>query len=46
MQRRVVFRGKLLAYLLVAPQLAVTVVFFFWPAALALWQSVHRQVDF
>ena len=46
MQRRVVFRGKLLPYLLVAPQLAVTLIFFFWPAALALWQSVHREDPF
>lgn len=46
MQRRVIFRGKLLAYLLVAPQLAVTLVFFFWPAALAFWQSVHREDPF
>jgi sn-glycerol 3-phosphate transport system permease protein len=46
MQRRVVFRGKLLPYLLVTPQLAVTLVFFFWPAALAFWQSVHREDPF
>src|SRR5579859_6220153 len=46
MQRRVIFRGKLLPYLLVMPQLAVTLVFFFWPAALALWQSVHREDPF
>ena len=46
MQRRVIFRGKLLAYLLVAPQLAVTLIFFFWPAALAFWQSVHREDPF
>ena len=46
MQRRVVFRGKLLPYLLVVPQLAVTLVFFFWPAAQAFWQSVHRQDPF
>src|SRR5690348_16166298 len=46
MQRRVIFRGKLLPYLLVAPQLAVTLVFFFWPAAVMLWQSLHRQDPF
>lgn len=46
MQRRVIFRGKLLPYLLVMPQLAVTVVFFFWPAAVMLWQSVHREDPF
>src|SRR5258708_22577684 len=46
MQRRVVFRGKLLPYLLLAPQLAVTLVFFFWPAGQAIWQSLHREDPF
>src|SRR6266436_6791466 len=46
MQRRVVFRGRALPYLLVAPQLAVTLVFFFWPAAQAIWQSLHREDPF
>ena len=40
MQRRVVFDGKVLPYLLVAPQLLVTIVFFFWPAGQAIVQSV------
>jgi sn-glycerol 3-phosphate transport system permease protein len=46
MQRRVIFRGRVLPYLPLAPQLAVTLVFFFWPAAQAIWQSVHRQDPF
>jgi len=46
MQRRVVFDGKLLPYLLVAPQLAVTLVFFFWPAAEAVYFSTQRQDAF
>src|SRR5690242_5595623 len=46
MQRRVVFREKLLPYLLLAPQLAVTLVFFFWPAGQAIWQSLHREDPF
>jgi sn-glycerol 3-phosphate transport system permease protein len=46
MQRRVYFRGTLLPYLLVAPQLAVTLVFFFWPAGQAFWQSVHHEDPF
>ena len=36
MERRVIFPNKLLPYLLVAPQLAVTLVFFFWPAGQAI----------
>src|SRR5215469_2369648 len=46
MERRVIFRGRVLPYLLVAPQLLVTLVFFFWPAAQAFWQSVHREDPF
>jgi sn-glycerol 3-phosphate transport system permease protein len=41
MDRRVVFSGWLLPVALVLPQLAVTVVFFFWPAAQAIRQSVE-----
>jgi sn-glycerol 3-phosphate transport system permease protein len=42
----VIFDGKLLPYLLLAPQVAVTLVFFIWPAYQAAWQSVHRQDPF
>ncbi|BAN99337.1 binding-protein-dependent transporter inner membrane component [Plautia stali symbiont] len=34
---RPVFRARLLPYLLVAPQLAITAIFFLWPAGEALW---------
>ena len=46
MDRRVVFDGKLLPYLLVAPQLAITLVFFFWPAAEAVYFSTQSQDAF
>jgi sn-glycerol 3-phosphate transport system permease protein len=46
MQRRVYFRGTLLPYLLVAPQMVVTLLFFFWPAGQAFWQSMHREDPF
>jgi sn-glycerol 3-phosphate transport system permease protein len=46
MQRRVIFPGKLLPYLLLLPQLAVTLVFFFWPAAQAVRQSLLREDPF
>ena len=42
MERRVVFPGWVFPLLLLAPQLAVTLVFFFWPAGQALLQSVQR----
>ena len=40
MEKRVVFRNLILPYLLVAPQIAVTLIFFIWPASQALMQSV------
>ncbi|MGH7418750.1 MAG: carbohydrate ABC transporter permease, partial [Candidatus Rokuibacteriota bacterium] len=46
MQRRVVFDGKLLPYLLLAPQLLITAVFFFWPAGQAVYQSFLLQDAF
>ncbi len=46
MQRRVIFDNKALPYLLLTPQVAVTLIFFIWPAAQAIWQSVHLQDAF
>ena len=46
MESRVVFAGRLFPALLLVPQLAVTIVFFFWPAGQALVQSVLRQDAF
>jgi sn-glycerol 3-phosphate transport system permease protein len=39
MQKRAVYTSKLLPYLLLAPQLAVTIVFFYFPATQAVYQS-------
>jgi sn-glycerol 3-phosphate transport system permease protein len=46
MEKRVLFRSTWLPYLLVAPQIAITVVFFFWPAAQAVWYSFLLQDAF
>ena len=46
MEKRVVFRSAWLPYALVAPQIAVTVVFFFWPAVQAGWYSFQLQDAF
>ncbi|MHA6907043.1 sn-glycerol-3-phosphate ABC transporter permease UgpA [Ralstonia pseudosolanacearum] len=46
MEKRIVFRSRWLPYVLVAPQIAVTLVFFFWPAGQALYQSLLRQDAF
>lgn len=43
---RVTFPHRLLPVLLVLPQLAITAVFFYWPAGQALWQSMLRQDPF
>lgn len=42
----VVFPNKILPYILLAPQIILTVVFFFWPASQALYQSVLREDPF
>ena len=46
MRRRTIFRNKLLPYLLLIPQLAVTIIFFFYPAAQALYQSMLFEDPF
>lgn len=46
MEKRVVFRSWWLPYVLVAPQLAITIIFFFWPAGQAVWQSLLSQDPF
>ncbi len=46
MEKRVVFRHKFLPYLLVAPQIAITLVFFIWPASQALLQSFLQEDAF
>ena len=46
MLKRVHYNRKLLPYLLVAPQIVVTLVFFIWPAAQALYQSLLREDAF
>lgn len=46
MEKRVTLNNRVLPYLLLAPQLAVTLVFFIWPAAQALYQSLLRQDPF
>ncbi len=46
MEKRVVFRSAWLPYALVAPQIAITLVFFFWPAVQAVWYSFQLQDAF
>ncbi len=46
MEKRVVFRSRWLPYALLAPQLAVTVAFFFWPAAETIRESLLLQDPF
>ena len=46
MEKRVVFQSKWLPYALLAPQIAITILFFFWPAAQAVYQSFLMQDAF
>ena len=46
MQKQTVFHSRLLPFLLLIPQLAVVLVFFYWPAAQAVWQSFLLQDAF
>jgi sn-glycerol 3-phosphate transport system permease protein len=46
MEKRVRFRSAWLPWLLVAPQMAIVLVFFFWPATQALYQSLLQQDAF
>ncbi|MDZ4309925.1 MAG: sn-glycerol-3-phosphate ABC transporter permease UgpA [Cypionkella sp.] len=43
---RTVFPHKLLPWLLVMPQLAITIIFFYWPAAQAFRQSMLKEDAF
>jgi sn-glycerol 3-phosphate transport system permease protein len=45
-EKRAVFGNRLLPYGLIAPQIAVTLVFFYWPASQAVWQSFLLQDAF
>ena len=46
MRRRAVFDDKVLPYALLTPQILVTLVFFFWPAGQAVYQSLLLQDAF
>jgi sn-glycerol 3-phosphate transport system permease protein len=46
MQKRSVFGSRWLPALLLAPQLVVTLLFFYWPAGQAVWQSFLVQDAF
>ena len=46
MEKRVRFKSAWLPWLLIAPQMAVVLVFFFWPAGQALYQSLLTQDPF
>jgi sn-glycerol 3-phosphate transport system permease protein len=46
MAKQYEFPASALPYLLVLPQMVIVVVFFFWPAAQAMWQSLFIQDAF
>ncbi len=46
MEKSATFNNRMLPYLLLAPQLAITFIFFYWPASQAVWQSFKREDAF
>lgn len=46
MQKNAFFNGLTIPLMLLLPQLAITVVFFYWPASQAVWQSFLLQDAF
>jgi len=46
MEKRVTFQSKWLPWALLAPQVAIIIVFFYWPAAQSLIQSFQQQDAF
>jgi len=44
--KRAVFNHRVLPFALLAPQIAVTIIFFYWPALQAVWQSFLLQDAF
>ena len=46
MDKRVFYRSRGLPWLLLAPQLVVILVFFFWPAGRAIFQSLQQEDAF
>jgi len=46
MEKRVLFKSVWLPWVLIAPQMAVILVFFFWPAGQALYQSLLLEDAF
>ncbi|MHB1103508.1 MAG: sn-glycerol-3-phosphate ABC transporter permease UgpA [Devosia sp.] len=44
--KRTIFPNRLLPYALLLPQLAITAVFFLWPAGQAFWQSFLKEDAF
>jgi sn-glycerol 3-phosphate transport system permease protein len=46
MEKRSIFSHRLLPYALLVPQIVITIVFFYWPASQAVWQSFLLQDAF
>ena len=46
MQEQAVFQSRALPFLLIAPQFAIVLIFFYWPALQAVWQSFLLQDAF
>lgn len=46
MEKKVTFNSKILPYVFLFPQILISLLFFFWPALIAVWQSFQREDAF
>lgn len=46
MEKKVTFNSKILPYIFLFPQILISLLFFFWPALIAVWQSFQREDAF
>src|SRR3981081_592900 len=46
MQKQSVFHSRLLPFFLLVPQVSIVLIFFYWPAVQAVWQSFLLQDAF
>src|SRR3979411_3090797 len=46
MQKQSVFHSRLLPFFLLVPQVSIVLIFFYWPALQAVWQSFLLQDAF
>lgn len=46
MEKKVIFNSKIFPYIFLFPQIFISILFFFWPALIAIWQSFLKEDAF